>query len=108
MIALTRTEGKVILMSNREMAHLLVDAVPDTRLFYVMTFLQGAAAPDCEDGAEPAHDPDCECPLCRIYRYPNAETIAAFEEVEEMKRTGSGQHFAGSAAEFTAKLLAEE
>lgn len=38
---------------------------------------------------------------------PNAETIAAMQEVEEMIRTGSGQHFQGSTEEFFAMLDAE-
>ena len=39
---------------------------------------------------------------------PNAETIAAMEEVDEMIRTGSGQHFEGSAEAFFDMLDAED
>lgn len=39
---------------------------------------------------------------------PNAETIAAMKEVNEMIRTGSGQHFQGSTEEFFAMLDAED
>lgn len=35
---------------------------------------------------------------------PNAETQAAIDEVEEMIRTGKGQHFKGSTADFFSKL----
>ena len=38
---------------------------------------------------QPAHEPDCECPLCRIYRYPNKETLASFAELEN----GGGKTF---------------
>lgn len=38
---------------------------------------------------------------------PNKETIEAFAEVEEMKRTGSGQRFSGSTKEFLDMLLEE-
>ena len=39
---------------------------------------------------------------------PNAETLAAMKEVEEMVRSGSGQHFSGSTEDFIAMLLAED
>lgn len=39
---------------------------------------------------------------------PNAETLEAFAETDEMIRTGSGQHFKGSAEDFFAMLDAEE
>ena len=35
---------------------------------------------------------------------PNAETQAAIEEVEEMIKTGKGQHFKGSTVDFFSKL----
>lgn len=39
---------------------------------------------------------------------PNAETVAAMEEVNEMIRTGSGQRFKGSAEELFAMLDDED
>ena len=36
------------------------------------------------------------------------QTLEAFAETEEMIRTGSGQHFKGSAEDFFAMLDAEE
>ena len=39
---------------------------------------------------------------------PNAETLEAFAETDEMIRTGSGQHFKGSAEDFFAMLDAGE
>lgn len=38
---------------------------------------------------------------------PNAETVAALREGDEMLRTGKGQHFQGTAKEFFAMLDAE-
>ncbi len=39
---------------------------------------------------------------------PNAETIASMEEVKEMIRTGSGEHWRGSTADLFASILAGE
>lgn len=69
-------------MSEREYAKRLLDEIPEGRLFYVISFLQGAAVPD---------------------EAPNSETLKAMQEVEEMIRTGEGQHFQGSAADFFAQ-----
>lgn len=33
-------------MSNRELAKSLIDKIPEGRLFYVISYLQGAAVPD--------------------------------------------------------------
>ena len=33
-------------MSNRELAKNLIDQIPESRLFYVVAYLQGAAVPD--------------------------------------------------------------
>lgn len=41
-------------------------------------------------------------------KVPNATTVAALEEVNEMIRTGSGQHFEGTAANFFAMLDRED
>ena len=41
------------------------------------------------------------------YDVPNETTIAALIEGDEMIRTGSGQHFKGSAEDFFAMLDAE-
>lgn len=39
---------------------------------------------------------------------PNAVTVAALQEGDEMLRTGKGQHFQGTAEEFFAMLDAED
>ena len=67
-------------MSNREIAKGLIDRIPETRLYYVISYLQGAAIPD---------------------ETPNAETLAAFAELEN----GGGHHFSGTADELFAELL---
>lgn len=59
-------------MSNREYAHQLLDRVPESKIFYIMGILEGAAIPDDE---------------------PNAETIAAFAEGDKMLAEGTGQRY---------------
>lgn len=75
-------------MSEMERASALLGMVPQYKLGYVIAYLQGLIA-DQED-------------------IPNAETIAAMQEVNEMIRTGSGQHFQGTAEELFAALDAED
>lgn len=72
-------------MSEREQAIQLLNAVPDYKMGYVVAYLQGAAIGEDET--------------------PNAETLAAFAEVEEMRRTGTGQHFGGSTEDFFKMIL---
>lgn len=55
-------------MSNREYAHKLLDRVPESKIFYIMGILEGAAIPAEE---------------------PNATTIAAMRELEN----GDGECF---------------
>ena len=74
-------------MSNRELAKQLIDQIPESKMYYIVSFLQGAAVPE---------------------ETPNAETLEAMAEVDEMIRTGSGQHFQGTAEAFTDLLLSED
>lgn len=67
-------------MSNRELAKSLIDQIPDGRLYYVISFLQGAAVPD---------------------ETPNAETLEAFAELEN----GGGYRFSGSTEQLFAELM---
>lgn len=67
-------------MSEREIAKTLIDRIPETRLFYVISFLQGAAVPD---------------------ETPNADTLAAFAELDE----GGGHLFSGSTEDLFRELL---
>ena len=69
-------------MSNREFAKTLIDQIPENRLFYVISYLQGAAVPD---------------------ETPNAETLEAFTELDN----GGGRPFNGTTEELFAELMEE-
>ena len=71
-------------MSEREQALQIIEAMPEYKITALLAFLR-------------AFD-----------EIPNAETVAAMEETDEMVRTGGGQHFQGSTADFFAMLDAEE
>lgn len=66
-------------MSNRELAKNLIDQISDTKLLYVIPFLQGASLSD---------------------KMPNAETLEAMAEVQTMIETGAGEHFDGATSDF--------
>lgn len=72
-------------MSDREIIYQLLDTIPDSKISYVIGYIQGLMAEEAEE--------------------PNAETIEAFKEVDDMKRTGNGQHFNGSTKDFLNMLL---
>ena len=69
-------------MSNRELAKSLIDQIPESRMYYVISYLQGAAVPD---------------------ETPNADTIASIEELEN----GGGTLFTGSTEALFAELMEE-
>lgn len=71
-------------MSNRERVIEIVNSMPEYRIVGLLAFLRSY-----ED-------------------IPNEETVAAMQEADKMIRTGSGQHFNGSAAEFFAMLDADD
>ena len=75
-------------MSTRELAQTLLDQVPESKLLYVVAYLQGVTTPEDEE-------------------IPNVRTLAAIDEVDEMIRTGKGEHFEGSTDDFFAQLAAE-
>ena len=75
-------------MSTRELAQTLLDQVPESKLLYVVAYLQGVTTPE-----------DVEI--------PNVRTLAAIDEVDEMIRTGKGEHFEGSTDDFFTQLAAE-
>ena len=75
-------------MSNRELAKILIDQVPENKLFNVVSYLQGAVLPD-----EPNPNK------------PNEDTLAAMAEVQKMIDCGTGEHFTGSTQDFLAALL---
>ena len=57
-------------MSNKEMAIQLLDVISEDQMAYVISILKSLT-----DSAD----------------IPNADTLAAFREVDEMKRDGSGR-----------------
>jgi len=67
-------------MSERELAKTLIDQIPESRLFYVVAYLQGAAIPD---------------------ETPNAETLEAMAELD----SGGGHRFTGSTEQLFAELM---
>ena len=71
-------------MSEREQALKIIDAMPDYQISALLTFLRA------------------------FKEVPNDATLSAMEETDEMIRTGGGQHFKGTAADFFAMLDAEE
>ncbi len=70
-------------MSNRDLAKTLIDQIPESKLLYVVAYLQGVAVPD---------------------ETPNAATIAAMQELEN----GGGEVWRGSTEGFFAMLDAED
>lgn len=60
-------------MSERERLYQLLDTVPDAKVSYLISYIQGLTA----DNAE----------------VPNKETISAFKEGEQLLRNGTGQKF---------------
>ncbi len=69
-------------MSNRELAKSLIDQIPESRMYYVISYLQGAAVPD---------------------ELPNAETIASIDELEN----GGGTLFTGNTEALFTELMEE-
>lgn len=67
-------------MSSREFAKNLIDQIPENRLFYVISNLQGGAIPD---------------------EMPNAGTLEAMKELD----SGGGHRFSGSTKELFAELM---
>jgi hypothetical protein len=67
-------------MSNRELAKSLIDQISDSKLLFVIPYLQGAALSD---------------------EVPNAETLEAMAELEN----GGGYKFSGTTADLFAELM---
>lgn len=79
-------------MSTMERCVAALGALPESKLRYALAYIQGLMADVADDQED----------------IPNAETVAAMQEVNEMIRTGSGQRFKGSATELFAMLDAED
>lgn len=69
-------------MSYKELAKNLIDQIPDSKMYYIVAYLQGAAIPE---------------------ETPNAETIAAMEELDSV----GGTVFTGSTEALFAELMEE-
>ncbi len=69
-------------MRYKEMAKNLIDLIPDSKMIYVLSYLQGAAVPDDT---------------------PNDETLEGIYELEN----GGGTTFSGTTAELFNKLMAD-
>lgn len=69
-------------MSNRDLAKNLIDKIPESRLIYVISYLQGAALPD---------------------EIPNADTLEAFAELDN----GGGYSFSGTTEQLFDELMEE-
>ena len=67
-------------MSNRELAKTLIDQVPESKLLYVVAYLQGVVVPD---------------------ETPNAETLEAMAELD----SGGGHRFSGSTGQLFTELM---
>ena len=67
-------------MSNREYAKNLIDQIPESKLFYIIAYLQGAAVPD---------------------ETPNNETLEAFAELNN----GGGMSYSGTTEGLFAELM---
>lgn len=77
-------------MSDREKAIQLLNAIPDYKVGYIVSYLQGYLH-GMTDGEE----------------IPNADTIAAFKEGDEILEKCTGQQFEGSTEDFFKKILEE-
>lgn len=67
-------------MSSKELAKSLIDQIPESKMFYIIAYLQGAAIPE---------------------EIPNAETLASINELEQ----GGGTVFTGSTEDLFAELM---
>ena len=80
-------------MSYQEIAKNMIDRLPESQMIFVINMLEGLG----EMSGLDIH-PDFK---------PNATTLAAMAETDEMIRTGSGQHFEGTTEEFFSQILEE-
>ena len=72
-------------MSTRELARSLLDQVPESKLLYVVAYLQGVTTPENDET-------------------PNAETLEAFEELDN----GGGHTYNGQVENLIDSLLGDE
>lgn len=79
-------------MSERERCAAALNLVPESKLGYVLAYIQGIIADVVADQGD----------------VPNAETVAALLEGDEMLRTGSGQGWTGSTKDLFKQILEED
>lgn len=80
-------------MSYQEIAKNMIDRLPEDKMIFVINILENIGEMSGVDVY-----PEFE---------PNAATREAIAEVEEMVANGTGEHFAGSTADFFAQLAEE-
>lgn len=73
-------------MSNKERAIQLLDRIPESKMYYIIGVLEGAAIPE---------------------EMPNSETMAAIKEADETLSNGTGQRYEGTTEDFFNMLLEE-
>ena len=78
-------------MSNQDIAKNIIDRLPEDKLIFIINILENIGEISGVD-------------VYPVFK-PNATTMAAMAETDEMIRTGSGQHFEGSTEEFFAQIL---
>lgn len=71
-------------MSERERMYQLLDTVPDSKISYIIGYIQGLTVEERDE--------------------PNAETVAAMQELEN----GGGEIFSGSTDDFFRMLLEDD
>lgn len=78
-------------MSDREKAIQILNEIPDYKIGYIVSYLQGYlhGVTDSEE-------------------IPNAETLEAIREGDEMLENGTGQRFEGSTEDFFNMILEEQ
>jgi len=75
-------------MNDREKVFQLLDYVPDDKMSYIIEFIQGLT-------------------ITENLEIPNAETLEAIKEGDEMLENGTGQRFTGSTEDFFKMILEE-
>ncbi len=78
-------------MSDREKAIQILNEIPDYNIGYIVSYLQGYL-----NGVTDSEET------------PNAETMEAIREGDEMLENGTGQRFEGSTEDFFNMILEEQ
>lgn len=75
-------------MRDREKVFQLLDCIPDDKMSYIIEFIQGLT-------------------ITEHLEIPNAETLEAIREGDEMLENGTGQRFEGPTEDFFNMILGE-